>query len=133
MYPPPMTIAACPNAAIIDFVWNMRDCRNPKSADELARKPGGFRSVRRLFSADKYEPSSYVCQACKHHILCLSFRSLARCGRLTLGLSSVRSGGLQAEARDIRGFVRAKAGLPSRSSPLRGSRAKAGGRPTCGL
>ena len=45
-------------------------------------KLGGSRFVRRSFSADKYEPSPYVCQACKHYILCLSFRSLARCGRL---------------------------------------------------
>jgi hypothetical protein len=31
-------------------------------------------------TADKYEPASAVCQACKHYILCREFRSVARCG-----------------------------------------------------
>ena len=42
---------------------------------------GGFSSAHLVaFTADKYAPRVQVCQACKHNILCLYFRSLARCG-----------------------------------------------------
>jgi hypothetical protein len=44
---------------------------------------GGFSSAHPFaFTADKYAPRLQVCQACKHKILCLDFRSLARCGWL---------------------------------------------------
>src|SRR6266498_3025979 len=79
-----MTIAARPTAATIHFVWKMRGRQTRKERWRARKKLGDSRSAHRPFSADKYEPSPYVCQACKHHILCLSFRSLARCGRMTV-------------------------------------------------
>src|SRR5262249_57672645 len=42
-------------------------------------KPGAFSLIACRATADKYGPSSLVCQACKHHILWIYFRSLARC------------------------------------------------------
>src|SRR5262245_23544112 len=82
MNPPPITIAARPEATTVDFVWKFRGCVRAEKALAKSREAGRFPFVRRSFSAHKYEPSPYVCQACKHNILCLSFRSLARCGRL---------------------------------------------------
>jgi len=37
MYPPPITIAARPEAATVDFDWKIRGRQNLKSAGELTR------------------------------------------------------------------------------------------------
>src|SRR5262249_44509557 len=48
------------------------------------REAGRFLGVRLSATAHKYALALSVCQACKHHILCLPFRSVARCGCLLI-------------------------------------------------
>src|SRR6478672_9730052 len=81
MYPPPTRLLPAPRQQPSTLIGNFVVVRTEKRW-RTHEKLGGSRFVRRSFSADKYEPTPYVCQACKHNILCLSFRSLARCGRV---------------------------------------------------
>src|SRR5213594_3508287 len=85
MYPPPTRSQPAPRQQPSTLIGNSW-LSEPKKRWRSHEKLGGSRFVRRSFSAHKYEPSPYVCQARKHHILCLSFRSVARCGRLTLSI-----------------------------------------------
>ena len=103
-----------------------------KSAGERARSWEVLARVP-VFSADKYEPSPYVCLACKHHILCLSFRSLARCGRMTVTQASQKNAVSQAGLPSRSSSHISERSWPAKPKLAAHQRAKAGGRPRCGL